>query len=158
MDQIWPFGGLLEIDAVWAYSSIRGAKTSRSVTKRLASSTNSGALGDNHHEDTKEQLKLNFLPSSRLEVLRGYLAVKCAEKDPKIFRREAGVPPTETTVLEAIGWSPSQLGGQAHNWEDEQWETQEVKDDLQMVMKKAAGSWDKWCKSFEKNPEKALKK
>lgn len=28
---IWPFGGLLEIDSVWAYSSIRGAKTARST-------------------------------------------------------------------------------------------------------------------------------
>ena len=36
---IWPFGGLLEIDSVWAYSSIRGAKTARSVTKRLNSSS-----------------------------------------------------------------------------------------------------------------------
>lgn len=68
------------------------------------------------------------------------------------------MPPTETRVLEAIGWLPSQIGGQTHNWEDEQWETQEVKDDLNMVMSKAAKSWDKWCKNFEKNPEKALKK
>lgn len=34
---VWPFGGLPEIDAVGAYASIHGAKTSRSVTRRLAS-------------------------------------------------------------------------------------------------------------------------
>ncbi|SLM33790.1 hypothetical protein LPUS_02367 [Lasallia pustulata] len=28
---VWPFGGLLEIDSVWAYSSIRGAKAARST-------------------------------------------------------------------------------------------------------------------------------
>jgi hypothetical protein len=33
-----PIGGLGEINTVWAYASIRGAKTARSVTKRLASS------------------------------------------------------------------------------------------------------------------------
>lgn len=36
---IWPFGGLLEIDSVWAYSSIRGAETVRSTTKHLTSSS-----------------------------------------------------------------------------------------------------------------------
>jgi hypothetical protein len=30
------------------------------------------------------------------------------------------------------------------NWEDEQWETQEVKDDLRSVFHKSAKEWDKW--------------
>jgi len=41
---VWPFGGLLEVDGVWAASSIKGTKSARSVTKRLASSTKSGSL------------------------------------------------------------------------------------------------------------------
>lgn len=147
---VWPFGGLLEIDGVWAYASIRGAKTSRSVTKRLTSSSPSG----NHDED---KLRLVFTPSPRLEILDRYLAVRCHERDSKIFA-PAGTAPTETQVLEAIGWSPAQLGGETRNWEDEQWETSEVKDDLRSTMTKGAREWDKWVKAYEKNPEKALKK
>lgn len=51
--------------------------------------------------------------------------------------------PDEDQVLQAIGWSPSQTGG-AKNWEDEQWETQEVKDDMHSVFRKSAKEWDKW--------------
>jgi len=147
---IWPFGGLLEIDGVWAVASIRGAKTSRSVTKRLTSSSKTGK----HDED---QLRLEFVPSPRLETLDKYLGARCHERDPKLFH-SPGVPPTETEVLEAIGWAPSQTGGEQKNWEDEQWETVEVKDDIKSTMGKGAREWDKWVKAFEKNPEKALKK
>lgn len=147
---VWPFGGLLEIDSVWAYSSIRGAKTSRSVTKRLTSSSSTG-------KEDEDKLRLSFIPSPRLEVLDRYLAARCHEKDGKLFP-SAGVPPGESEVLEAIGWSPSQTGGEERNWEDEQWEVTEVKDDLKMVMTKGGREWDKWCKAYEKNPEKALKK
>jgi hypothetical protein len=146
---VWPFGGLLEIDSVWAYSSIRGAKTAHSVTKRLTSSSEPG------QEDGK--LKLRFVPSERLEVLRAYLAAKCVDRDPHLFG-SPGVRPTETEVLSAIGWSPSQVTGEERNWEDEQWETSEVRDDLKNVMGKAAKTWDKWCRAYEKDPEKALKK
>jgi hypothetical protein len=148
---IWPFGGLLEIDTVWAYSSIRGAKTARSVTKRLHSSSPNDAA----HDDAK--LKLVFTPSQRLEVLRRYLAAECHKRDPKLFKPE-GLAPTESEVLEAIGWSPSQIGGETRNWEDEQWEVSEVKDDLRLTMGKGGKEWDKWCKAFQKDPEKALKK
>ncbi|KAK6001044.1 hypothetical protein QM012_003127 [Aureobasidium pullulans] len=147
---IWPFGGLLEIDAVWAAASFRGAKISRNLTKRLHSTSTSG----NHDEDT---LRLDFRPSRRLDILDKYLAAKCHEKDAKIFP-SFGTAPTETECLEAIGWAPSQTGGEARNWEDEHWETTEVKDDLKAVTAKAAHEWDKWCKTYEKNPEKALKK
>jgi len=115
---IWPFGGLLEIDSVWAYSSIRGAKTSRNVTKRLTSSSIPGK----HEED---KLSLNFTPSPRLEVLQRYLAAKCHERDSNLYP-SVGVNPTETEVLEAIGWFPSSKGGEEKNWEDEQWEITEV--------------------------------
>ncbi|KAF1987014.1 hypothetical protein K402DRAFT_393165 [Aulographum hederae CBS 113979] len=147
---IWPFGGLAEIDAVWLYSSARGAKTARSTTKRLTSSSTSG----NHEED---KLQLRFTPSQRLETLRQYLAAECHKRDHKLFA-SAGSVPTETQVLEAIGWSPSQSGGESRNWEDEQWEMTEVKDDFKSVMHKGAREWDKWCKAFEKDPEKAMKK
>ena len=153
---IWPFGGLLEADGVWAYSSIRGAKTARSVTKRL---TSTGAA---HHETEEqemqgEKLRLNFVQSPRLEVLYCYLAAKCVERDPSAFPR-LGSRPTETEVLNAIGWAPSQDGSVTKNWEDEQWETEEVKEDMKMTLGKAAKEWDRWCQAFAKNPEKALKK
>lgn len=155
---IWPFGGLLEIDSVWAYSSIRGAKTARSVTKRLTSTN----PGDHQHDDTNQtQLRLNFVPAPRIEILRQYLAAMCAEKDPKLFGlavEGTGKSPNEDNVLEAIGWQPSQGGGETKNWEDEAWEIQNVGEDLQNVMKKGASAWDKWCKQFQKDPVKALKK
>jgi hypothetical protein len=102
---VWPFGGLGEIDTVWAYSSIRGAKTARSVTKRLSSSSASG----NNEQD---KLHLQFTPSPRLETLRAYLAADCHKSDPKLFG-SPGVAPTETQVLNAIGWSPSE---KEKNW------------------------------------------
>ena len=150
---VWPFGGLLEVDGVWAYSSIRGAKTARSVTKRLGSSTGTegGSAGD---DDQGPKLQLIFRQSPRLEVLDKYLAAKCQERDRYLFPR-VGASPTETEVLNAIGWAPSQ--GEK-NWEDEQWETQEVKDDMKNTLGKAAKEWEKWCKAFAKDPEKALKK
>ncbi|KAI9728507.1 MAG: hypothetical protein M1834_007645 [Cirrosporium novae-zelandiae] len=150
---IWPFGGLLEIDSVWAYSSIRGAKTARSVTKRLTSSVET----DNSTPSEKNTLHLVFTPSPRLELLRDYLANQCHQRNSSLFK-SIGVPPTESNILEAIGWAPSQTGGQTRNWEDEQWEITEVKEDLKSVMRKGAREWDKWCKAFVKDPETALKK
>ena len=66
--------------------------------------------------------------------------------------------PSESEVLEAIGWFPSSKGGVERNWEDEQWEISEVKEDLKSVMGKGAREWDKWCRLFQKEPEKAMKK
>ena len=148
---VWPFGGLLEIDSVWAYSSIMGAKTARSVTKRLHSSAPGDDPGGEH------KIHLAFSPSPRLDVLQRFLAAECHTRDPWTFA-SFGVAPTESEVLEAIGWSPSQTGGETRNWEDEQWEVQEVKTDLRGTMKKGAKEWAKWCQVYEKNPEKALKK
>src|SRR5215472_14136574 len=96
---VWPFCGLLEIDSVWLYSSVRGAKTARSVTKRLHSSSPDDAAHDNH------KLKLSFTPSPRLDVLRRYLLVQCHKRDPKVFKSDNTPAPTETEVLQAIGWS-----------------------------------------------------
>ncbi|KIW87845.1 uncharacterized protein Z519_11429 [Cladophialophora bantiana CBS 173.52] len=141
---IWPFGGLGEIDTVWAYASFRGAKTARSVTKRLTSSTQSSP----NHEDESNKLKLTFTHSQRLEVLRRYLEAECHKADSKLFPRYEHSP-TESDMLEAIGWTPSRET-EEKNWEDEHWEIQEVKDDLKTVFKKAASEWRKWCRLLEK--------
>lgn len=146
---VWPFGGLLEIDAVWAYASIRGAKNSRSVTKRLTSTS-----GGKHDED---RLHLNFSPSPRLDVLEKYLAAQCHKQDAALFPYVGGAP-TESQALEAIGWFPSTKGGAERNWEDEQWEISEVKEDLNSLMRKAAREWTKWLALYQKQPEKAIKK
>ena len=156
---VWPFGGLLEVDGVWAYSSIRGAKTARSVTKRLTSSTQSG----NTQAQTEEQemagdkLRLTFTQSPRLEVLNRYLMARCRDYDHRRFP-SVEVAPTESEVLVAIGWAPSQTGSTEKNWEDEQWETEEVKVDMRNTLGKASKEWDTWCKAFAKDPEKAMKK
>lgn len=147
---VWPFGGLGEIDTVWAYASIRGAKTARSVTKRLSSTSETG-----DHESDK--LHLRFQPSQRIEVLRQYLAADCHKTDSKLFPEYSSAP-TETDVLEAVGWNPHQSGGEDKNWEDEQWQMTEVKEDVRVVMHKGAREWARWCKLFAKAPEKAVKK
>lgn len=156
---IWPFGGLLEVDGVWAYSSIRGAKTARSVTKRLTSSTQSGhaQAQTEEQEMAGDKLRLTFTQSPRLEVLNRYLMSKCRDYDHRRFP-SVEIAPTESEVLAAIGWAPSQTGGTEKNWEDEQWETEEVKEDMRNTLGKASKEWDQWCKAFAKNPEKALKK
>lgn len=156
---IWPFGGLLEIDGVWAYSSIRGAKTARSVTKRLTSSTQSGhaQAQTEEQEMAGDKLRLTFTQSPRLEVLNRYLMSKCRDYDHRRFP-SVEIAPTESEVLAAIGWAPSQTGGTEKNWEDEQWETEEVKEDMRNTLGKASKEWDQWCKAFAKDPEKALKK
>ena len=156
---VWPFGGLLEIDGVWAYSSIRGAKTARSVTKRLTSSTQSGTthFQSEEQEMAGDKLRLTFTQSPRLEVLNHYLMARCRDHDHRHFP-SVEIAPTESEVLAAIGWAPSQAGGVEKNWEDEQWETEEVKADMRNTLDKASKEWDKWCKAFAQNPEKALKK
>ncbi|OJD30049.1 uncharacterized protein BKCO1_6700031 [Diplodia corticola] len=189
---VWPFGGLVEMDVVWMYSSVRGAKIARSTARRLdassptsASESESAAKGgggggggdggmgeehggtkgdgdgndDNAEEEKEGKLALTFTPSRRIDVLRRYLAARCRERDAKLFANSGGGPsPTETEVLEAIGWAPSQTSGERRNWEDEQWEVAEVKEDFRYVMAKGAREWDKWCKAFVKDPEKAVKK
>lgn len=175
---VWPFGGLVEIDAVWAAASVRGAKTARTVTKRLNSTGSSpspqdpqqdqqrkggvmrnltGSFSKGQSKGEEEQLHLAFAASTRTETLCRYLASECHMRDRQLFVGP-GIAPTDTEALDAIGWTPSQSGGQTKNWEDEQWETREVKEDLKMVMHKGAREWDKWCKAFAKDPEKALKK
>lgn len=149
---VWPFGGLGEIDTVWAYSNIRGAKTARSVTKRLSSSTT-----DANSMEKDSTLHLNFSPSQRVEILRRYLMADCHKTDGRLFPEYVSAP-TESDVLEAIGWSPSHSGGEHKNWEDEQWEMTEVKDDLRLVMHKGSKEWKKWCTAYAKDPEKAMKK
>lgn len=167
---VWPFGGLAEIDAVWAVYSIRGAKRARSVTKRLDSTPQNENPDDSDDEDPKveknakdndKNLKLTFAPTERLEILRRYLAAECHKRDPKLFKHAGeGTAPTESQVLEAMGWTPSgnTTVGEKRNMEDEQWEIRQAKEDLQVTMQKGAKEWMKWCKTFQKKPEKALKK
>ncbi|KAK5075633.1 hypothetical protein LTR70_005022 [Exophiala xenobiotica] len=152
---VWPFGGLGEIDTLWAYTSWRGLKTSRSVTKRLSSASNHE--NPRNDKEIDNQLKLNFIQSQRLEILSRYLGAECGKIEPTMFPEHIYSPPTEEQVLEAIGWSPSQTG-ETKNWEDEQWEVSETKDDLKTAFRKAAKEWKKWCSQLEKHPEKATKK
>lgn len=151
---VWPFGGLVEIDLAFGFASVRGAKISRSVTKRLNSTAGDSSQ---KHKKEEEQLRLNFRPSPRTEILQKYLAAECHTRDRKAFQ-SPGPMPTETEILESIGWEPSQTAGETRNWEDEQWEIREVKEDFRMTLKKGAKEWDRWVKAFAKDPAKALKK
>jgi len=152
--------GLFEVNAAWAYFNIKGAKTARSVGKRLSSSTATAENVDPEKPDAEmhqeEKLKLDFKPAARIDVLSQYLVAECHRVNPKYFP-EYKTPPTESDCLEAIGWAPHETGGEK-NWEDEAWELNEVKEDLKVVMHKAAKEWSGYCKQFEKNPEKNLNK
>ena len=88
------------MDGVWAYSSIRGAKTARSVTKRLTSSTKTGSHGGTGNDDN---LRLVFRQDQRLGVLYRYLCSRCTALDPRLFPSH-GTATTESEVLEAIRW------------------------------------------------------
>lgn len=64
----------------------------------------------------------------------------------------------ENEVLEAIGWQPSgQTSMEERNWEDEAWERQQVEEDLEEVMKKAAKTWEEWVQLHAKHPKRASK-
>ena len=157
---IWPFGGLFEVDAVWAYASIKGWNTSRIVTKRLGDRKSMfGKYGGKERD-----LILHFQQDEKMDVLRRYLAEACHKKDPRMFD-SAGVPPTELEVMKAIGWNPVVRGKYGDmraegetGWTDEEWQQVMFKEDFRATIEKGAGSWKKWCQKFEKNPDRALKK
>ncbi|KAM3078048.1 hypothetical protein ACMFMG_002650 [Clarireedia jacksonii] len=156
---IWPFGGLFEIDLIWFYSCIRGYLVSRSLLRRLSpshfalpsSSTNSKTRAT---PPSDKELHLRFKEMENMKVLERYVAEMCHKRDPARFA-SAGVPPTEGEVLRAMGWESVQRG---KGWEDAQWQEREMRDDLEGVTKKGAKSWAKWCKKYEKKPEKAVKR
>ncbi|EME44931.1 hypothetical protein DOTSEDRAFT_110190, partial [Dothistroma septosporum NZE10] len=148
---IWPFGGLAEIDAVWLYASIRGLKTSHTITKRLSLSSSSSPSSSKK----SDQLTLTLTPFPKMPVLEQYLSARCHDADPKLFP-EYVAPPPDTDVLKAMGWE--HRGGGGRGWEDRQWESQQVKDDLERCFGKAAKEWTRWCKRWVKDPEKAVKK
>lgn len=160
---VWPFGGLFEVDAVWAFTSIRGYLVSRSVSKRLSSQD---TIHD--HEQMRVQdreLYLRFQISEQVKILERYVGELCHKRNPQRFA-SAGVPPTDTEVLNAMGWEADMRGrvrggerggmpeGGVRDWDDERWQEREVKDDLLVVLGKGAKSWDKWCNKWEKNPER----
>lgn len=135
----WVFGGALEIDAVWAAASIRGARTARSVVQRLGAS--------------EGELKLTFVESDRAQVLADYLLGCCHERDK---RWELGWRPTPTAsqVLDVIGWN----GGVYEEKNADGWERTAVERDLERTMTKAAKAWDKWFDLWLKNPSKAVRR
>ncbi|KAK0099345.1 hypothetical protein ONS95_006294 [Cadophora gregata] len=156
----WPFGGLLEIDAVWCYAATRGWYTSRKITKRL------GARESRFKQygSTERDLFLRFHQDPEIEVLQRYVAEACHKKNPDMFD-SAGVPPTETDVAKAIGWRPvvrGKAGGMRAEgetgWADEEWQRVVFADDLKAVSERVAISWGHWGKKFEKKPDKALKR
>ncbi|PBP19740.1 hypothetical protein BUE80_DR009389 [Diplocarpon rosae] len=157
---IWPFGGLFEVDAVWAYASIKGWNTSRVITKRLGlRESRFGKYGG-----TERDLRLRFHEDAQVDVLRRSLADACHKRNPQMFP-SAGVPPTDTEIRNAIGWTPLVRGstGGARvegemGWDDEEWQKAAFGADFRATMERGAISWGHWCKKFEKKPEKMLKK
>ncbi|KAK3721986.1 hypothetical protein LTR37_002802 [Vermiconidia calcicola] len=148
---VCPVPGIVETNAVWAFASVYGAKTSRSMSKRLTRTARSDT------EKNADTLHLTFTPSPRLAILEKYLAARCHKCAADLFP-SPGEHPTESEVLEAIGWSPSLRDGEGRDSKDEQWEISEVKNDLRSVLGKGSKEWAKWCRLYEKRPGKAIKK
>ncbi|CAK4033739.1 Hypothetical predicted protein [Lecanosticta acicola] len=159
---VWPFGGLAEIDAVWLYASVRGAKTSHSITKRLSipPDTIEYASADPAAEKKRNlELRLTFMPSQQLHTLEKYLAARCHEKNPQLFP-EYVAPPSESQVMDAIGWShvdPVERG-KPLDWEDRQWELRQMRDDVERCFVKGAEEWVGEAKKWVKKDKKAVKK
>lgn len=236
---VWPFGGLAEIDGVWAYASLSAWLTARSVSKRLddrwmttAGESERLRLGREMHggegqspersddegimrpvgerparpesravhfqeeldDETddekmnadkvngKKVLRVRFVPDEAMDTMNKYFQEILHKRNPRAFP-SVGVPPTKTDVLASIGWWPDRRGRfpgsqQDGDWDDEnvsltsyfdlmcqlmlaansscQWQTRQVKEDLDKVMGKAAKDWDKWCKAYAKYPERAM--
>lgn len=192
------FGGLTEISGVWAYTSIRGAMTSKKMAQGLAlgqeqalqgmeEQTETRGCTCGHHEhdfgspevvskakgkNKKTGINLCMQQSSQMETLRRYLDLACLKKDFNMFPQtvEAGGFVDEDAVLEAIGWQPTRRQGRDLELEfkdrvekltpdqDEAWQVKEAREDIRRIMKKGASEWVSWCKSFQKDPEAALKK
>lgn len=151
------FGGLLEVDAVWTYASAMGARTARSVVKRVGATPTGPTASASSRKPAEDTLRLTFRSSQRNDVLRDYLAHTCASADPARFTRPRGPTPTPSDVLAAIGWEPRRTPGQADR-ADEAWQSEKTREDVRVTIGKAAAYWDKWCKAYARNPKKALKK
>jgi hypothetical protein len=178
-------GGLGEVATFWTYISFMGLKNSRSVTNRLkateeaekekvqpqsddastdiesekpsSSSTSDREKAKDDETKSQPQLALKFNPSPSLELLRAYMDAECRKVDNKLFLNEEE-PPEESDVLDAIGWSPEYFEGPRREEDEERWEAEEVRDDMRQMMHKGAKEWRSWCRSYEKGPEKVLKK
>ncbi|OQN96431.1 hypothetical protein B0A48_17487 [Cryoendolithus antarcticus] len=132
---VWPFGGLLEVDAVWLYASVKGKKASGRLTTGLA----------------EDEIKLSFTRANGATVVEQYLAARCHETDRALFP-SIDAYHSETDVLEAIGWTVSS-GLRSH--EDMQWEIRRAQEDVQRVMRKAAKEWRSTVVKAEQGASKA---
>ncbi|KAI3401431.1 hypothetical protein diail_10865 [Diaporthe ilicicola] len=107
------------------------------------------AAGDGKKKDTKKKtLKVRMVPDEAMDTMASYFQEICHQRNPKAFG-SAGIPPTKTDVLASIGWWPDRRGrapgvDNPGAWDDENWQTRQVKEDLDKVLTKAAKSWDKW--------------
>lgn len=70
---VWPFGGLAEIDAVWAYASLSGWLTARSVTRRLGdapTAAEEAAAQEQEEEELRQQQQADVDASPRTRANR----------------------------------------------------------------------------------------
>ncbi|RAL58707.1 hypothetical protein DID88_003064 [Monilinia fructigena] len=109
------------------------------------------------------ELYLRFQKSDEAGMLERYVKELCHKRNPARFA-SAGVPPTETEVLKAMGWEADMRGrvksgerggmpdGGVRDWDDERWQEREAKEDLLGVLGRGK-ELDNWCKKWEKNPK-----
>ncbi|KAK5175153.1 uncharacterized protein LTR77_000290 [Saxophila tyrrhenica] len=141
---------LLMGSAVLAYSSIKGAKDIRTLTKRVTGPSETD-------KPDKGGLQLSFSASPRLAVFEKYLAAECFERSPYMFP-DVGDAPEESEVLEAMGWSPSSQGDTEARLEDRRWENFRAMEDLYTEVWKATRAWTRWVNLCKRHPKLAVRK
>ncbi|KAH7122372.1 hypothetical protein B0J11DRAFT_437878 [Dendryphion nanum] len=167
------FGGLTEISGVWAYTNIRGAKTSKKITQGLSIGEAQATMAKEEAEMEPEKgIDLRMQQSNQLEILRRYLNLACLKREFNMFPviETAAGDVNEEAVLEAIGWQPTRRQGRDLELDlkdkietltpeqDEEWQHKEARADIKRVFRKGAAEWVTWIKSFQKDPEVALKR
>lgn len=81
---------------MWAYFTIKGSKTARSVTKRIASTSKKPESIDPEKSEAElakeDKLQLSFKPANRIDVLTRYLEAECHRVDSRLFPRYTSSP------------------------------------------------------------------
>ncbi|KAF2753546.1 hypothetical protein EJ05DRAFT_445117 [Pseudovirgaria hyperparasitica] len=139
-------GAMLALDSVWAYKSIRSARTAKALTNRFSAD-----------DSTKQHLKITIKASPALEPARKYMEERCFRIDRTNYPYPGIVIPSEAEVLSAIHWKPSVVLDGSVSPQDVEWEIKEAHLDLEETMKKGAKEWTSWCKKFLQDPEKAFR-
>lgn len=103
----------------------------------------------------RQPVEMGFRASTELTLLTQYVEAACHQRNPEAFP-DVGGPQSEAEVLRSIGWAPEER--EVENKEDDlAWQVRKTSEDLRAAATKAAKTWDKWCRKYAEDPERALR-